>query len=88
MPAACPLSPRCRRMVVVVSDDYLQSKECDFQTKFALSLSPGNTAFATEGWVGGTSGCHQSLTKAMDAAPRTPIGFCTPECVCTRVPCV
>lgn len=32
---------RCRRMVVVVSDDYLQSKECDFQTKFALSLSPG-----------------------------------------------
>lgn len=28
-------------MVVVVSDDYLQSKECDFQTKFALSLSPG-----------------------------------------------
>uniref|UniRef100_A0A667H245 Myeloid differentiation primary response protein MyD88 n=1 Tax=Lynx canadensis TaxID=61383 RepID=A0A667H245_LYNCA len=32
---------KCRRMVVVVSDDYLQSKECDFQTKFALSLSPG-----------------------------------------------
>lgn len=28
-------------MVVVVSDEYLQSKECDFQTKFALSLSPG-----------------------------------------------
>ncbi|KAM6209497.1 myeloid differentiation primary response protein MyD88 [Sarcoramphus papa] len=32
---------RCRRMVVVISDDYLESKECDFQTKFALSLSPG-----------------------------------------------
>ncbi|XP_039224642.1 myeloid differentiation primary response protein MyD88 isoform X1 [Crotalus tigris] len=32
---------RCRRMVVVISDDYLQSEECDFQTKFALSLSPG-----------------------------------------------
>ncbi|NWI81060.1 MYD88 protein, partial [Dryoscopus gambensis] len=32
---------RCRRMVVVVSDDYLESDECDFQTKFALSLSPG-----------------------------------------------
>nr|KAF6475302.1 MYD88 innate immune signal transduction adaptor [Rousettus aegyptiacus] len=31
----------CRRMVVVISDDYLESKECDFQTKFALSLSPG-----------------------------------------------
>lgn len=30
-------------MVVVVSDDYLQSKECDFQTKFALSLSPGKS---------------------------------------------
>lgn len=28
-------------MVVVVSDDYLESDECDFQTKFALSLSPG-----------------------------------------------
>ena len=41
VPVACPLSPRCRRMVVVVSDEYLQSKECDFQTKFALSLSPG-----------------------------------------------
>ncbi|XP_037703400.1 myeloid differentiation primary response protein MyD88-like [Choloepus didactylus] len=34
------IEKRCRRMVVVVSDDYLQSKECDFQTKFALSLSP------------------------------------------------
>nr|XP_009941407.1 PREDICTED: myeloid differentiation primary response protein MyD88 [Opisthocomus hoazin] len=32
---------RCRRMVVVISDDYLESEECDFQTKFALSLSPG-----------------------------------------------
>ncbi|XP_042332417.1 myeloid differentiation primary response protein MyD88 [Sceloporus undulatus] len=32
---------RCRRMVVVISDDYLDSEECDFQTKFALSLSPG-----------------------------------------------
>ncbi|XP_015273815.1 PREDICTED: myeloid differentiation primary response protein MyD88, partial [Gekko japonicus] len=31
---------RCRRMVVVISDDYLDSEECDFQTKFALSLSP------------------------------------------------
>lgn len=32
---------RCRRMVAVISDDYLVSDECDFQTKFALSLSPG-----------------------------------------------
>ncbi|XP_075684790.1 myeloid differentiation primary response protein MyD88 isoform X2 [Rhinoderma darwinii] len=32
---------RCRKMVVVISDDYLDSTECDFQTKFALSLGPG-----------------------------------------------
>ncbi|XP_012671584.1 myeloid differentiation primary response protein MyD88 [Clupea harengus] len=32
---------RCRRMVVVISDDYLDSEACDFQTKFALSISPG-----------------------------------------------
>lgn len=52
-------------MVVVVSDDYLQSKECDFQTKFALSLSPGKltSAFVTEEWAGGASGRHQSLTE-------------------------
>ncbi|XP_056660183.1 myeloid differentiation primary response protein MyD88 [Monodelphis domestica] len=35
------IEKRCRRMVVVVSDEYLQSNECDFQTKFALSLGPG-----------------------------------------------
>lgn len=28
-------------MVVVISDEYLDSEECDFQTKFALSLCPG-----------------------------------------------
>lgn len=28
-------------MVVVISDDYLDSEACDFQTKFALSISPG-----------------------------------------------
>uniref|UniRef100_A0A8C5DPC3 Myeloid differentiation primary response protein MyD88 n=1 Tax=Gouania willdenowi TaxID=441366 RepID=A0A8C5DPC3_GOUWI len=32
---------RCKRMVVVISDEYLESEDCDFQTKFALSLSPG-----------------------------------------------
>lgn len=32
---------RCRKMVVVISDEYLDSDACDFQTKFALSLSPG-----------------------------------------------
>ncbi|MED6274526.1 Myeloid differentiation primary response protein MyD88 [Characodon lateralis] len=32
---------RCKRMVVVISDEYLDSDACDFQTKFALSLCPG-----------------------------------------------
>ncbi|XP_056155162.1 myeloid differentiation primary response protein MyD88 [Lampris incognitus] len=32
---------RCKRMVVVISDEYLESEACDFQTKFALSLCPG-----------------------------------------------
>lgn len=52
-------------MVVVVSDDYLQSKECDFQTKFALSLSPGklSPSLATGGRVGGASGCQPSFPR-------------------------
>ncbi|XP_072904822.1 myeloid differentiation primary response protein MyD88 [Hemitrygon akajei] len=35
------IEKRCKRMVAVISDDYLVSDDCDFQTKFALSLSPG-----------------------------------------------
>ncbi|MEE6467395.1 hypothetical protein FKM82_007225 [Ascaphus truei] len=35
------IEKRCRKMVVIISDDYLDSNECDFQTKFALSLCPG-----------------------------------------------
>ncbi|XP_063777883.1 myeloid differentiation primary response protein MyD88 [Pseudophryne corroboree] len=35
------IEKRCRKMVVIISDDYLDSNECDFQTKFALSLGPG-----------------------------------------------
>ncbi|KAL1006252.1 hypothetical protein UPYG_G00069780 [Umbra pygmaea] len=35
------IEKRCKRMVVVISDEYLDSDACDFQTKFALSLSPG-----------------------------------------------
>ncbi|KAJ8010951.1 hypothetical protein DPEC_G00080480 [Dallia pectoralis] len=35
------IEKRCKRMVVVISDQYLDSDACDFQTKFALSLSPG-----------------------------------------------
>lgn len=32
---------RCKKLVAVISDDYLDSEACDFQTKFALSLCPG-----------------------------------------------
>ncbi|XP_057679792.1 myeloid differentiation primary response protein MyD88 isoform X2 [Corythoichthys intestinalis] len=35
------IEKRCKRVVVVISDEYLESDACDFQTKFALSLSPG-----------------------------------------------
>ncbi|XP_051879369.1 myeloid differentiation primary response protein MyD88 isoform X2 [Pristis pectinata] len=35
------IEKRCKRMVAVISDDFLVSDDCDFQTKFALSLSPG-----------------------------------------------
>uniref|UniRef100_A0A3Q0STS7 Myeloid differentiation primary response protein MyD88 n=1 Tax=Amphilophus citrinellus TaxID=61819 RepID=A0A3Q0STS7_AMPCI len=35
------IEKRCKRMVVVISDEYLDSDDCDFQTKFALSLCPG-----------------------------------------------
>jgi hypothetical protein len=32
---------RCRRMLVVVSDGFVRSAECDFRLKFAHSLNPG-----------------------------------------------
>ncbi|XP_067834862.1 myeloid differentiation primary response protein MyD88 [Heptranchias perlo] len=35
------IEKRCKRLVAIISDDYLISDDCDFQTKFALSLSPG-----------------------------------------------
>lgn len=57
-------------MVVVVSDEYLQSKECDFQTKFALSLSPGELSPALaiiEQWAGPQDARRPSL-RAMDVA--------------------
>lgn len=48
LPGACVwtitselIEKRCKRMVVVVSDEYLESDACAFQTKFALSLCPG-----------------------------------------------
>ncbi|KAG8537371.1 hypothetical protein GDO81_024641 [Engystomops pustulosus] len=42
------IEKRCRKMVVIISDDYLDSSECDFQTKFALSLGPG---MCLHGWL-------------------------------------
>ncbi|KAH3704561.1 hypothetical protein DPMN_079618 [Dreissena polymorpha] len=33
---------RCRRMVIVLSPQYLKSPACDFQTKFAQGLAPGS----------------------------------------------
>lgn len=41
----CVHVSRCKRMVVVISDEYLDSDACDFQTKFALSLCPGKEDF-------------------------------------------
>ncbi|XP_072020459.1 myeloid differentiation primary response protein MyD88-like [Amphiura filiformis] len=32
---------RCKRMIVVLSPEFLESDSCDFHIKFALSLSPG-----------------------------------------------
>ncbi|XP_072019790.1 myeloid differentiation primary response protein MyD88-like isoform X1 [Amphiura filiformis] len=32
---------RCKRMIVVLSPEFLESGHCDFQAKFALALSPG-----------------------------------------------
>ncbi|XP_046570294.1 LOW QUALITY PROTEIN: myeloid differentiation primary response protein MyD88-like [Haliotis rubra] len=36
------IQDRCRRMVIIMSPRYLRSPACDFQTKFAHSLSPGS----------------------------------------------
>ncbi|KAK6172948.1 hypothetical protein SNE40_016500 [Patella caerulea] len=35
------IKERCRRMLIIMSPRYLESEVCDFQTKFAVSLSPG-----------------------------------------------
>ncbi|XP_005094456.1 myeloid differentiation primary response protein MyD88 [Aplysia californica] len=35
------ISERCRHMIVVLSENFLQSKACDFQTSFAHALNPG-----------------------------------------------
>jgi myeloid differentiation primary response protein MyD88 len=32
---------KCRKMIIVLSPDYLQSEECKFATRFAFSLHPG-----------------------------------------------
>ncbi|XP_071942364.1 myeloid differentiation primary response protein MyD88-like [Antedon mediterranea] len=36
------IGKRCKRMIVVLSPRFTESPECDFQAKFALSLTPGN----------------------------------------------
>ncbi|GAB1598482.1 myeloid differentiation primary response protein MyD88-like [Argonauta hians] len=36
------IEDRCKRIVAVLSSSFLKSKECDFQMKFAHSLSPGS----------------------------------------------
>lgn len=36
------IEDRCRRMVAVISQNFLRSPECDFQLKFAHSISPGS----------------------------------------------
>lgn len=35
------IESRCRRMIIVLSKDYLHSPACDFQVKFAHALAPG-----------------------------------------------
>lgn len=35
------ISERCRHMIVVLSNNFLRSKACDFQISFAHALSPG-----------------------------------------------
>ncbi|XP_033731820.1 myeloid differentiation primary response protein MyD88-like [Pecten maximus] len=38
------IESRCRKMVIILSNNYLQSSACDFQSKFAHALSPGARA--------------------------------------------
>nr|AKN04686.1 MyD88-2a [Mizuhopecten yessoensis] len=35
------IETRCRRMVIILSNNYLLSSACDFQSKFAHALAPG-----------------------------------------------
>nr|AQY56781.1 myeloid differentiation factor 88 [Sepiella japonica] len=36
------IEDRCRRIIAVISQNFLKSSECDFQLKFAHSISPGS----------------------------------------------
>ena len=47
---------RCKRMVVVLSPRFLTSESCDFQTKFAQSLSPGKLSMSVCVLGGGGGG--------------------------------
>ncbi|ELT91256.1 hypothetical protein CAPTEDRAFT_182573 [Capitella teleta] len=36
------IKERCRKMVIIISQNYSNSEECDFQTHFAHALAPGS----------------------------------------------
>ena len=35
---------RCKRMIIVLSPDFLTSEDCNFQTKFAHSIAPSKSS--------------------------------------------
>ena len=35
------IEDRCNKVIVILSEDYLQCEDCDHQAKVAMSLSPG-----------------------------------------------
>ena len=37
------IEKRCRKVVVIFSQDYFDCESCDFQAKVAMSLSPGKS---------------------------------------------
>ncbi|XP_074640117.1 myeloid differentiation primary response protein MyD88-like [Tubulanus polymorphus] len=68
------IEKRCRRLVIIVTNGYMQSKECEFQTQYAHCLSPGATG-------------KKILPVRLEDCPLegvlkpiTPIDFCRPDC--------
>ena len=56
---------RCRKMIVLMSPDYMKSQECDFQSKVALSLSKCANYTATQRCIM-YSGCHVMCVDVAD----------------------